>query len=550
MSDARAVPRYVVLGGCAVAAVGLAGWMMQTPPESSAAVVTLNAAATTTVDQPVQSDRVAALFANQCAMCHGPTGAGDGPAAYLLSPRPRDFTTGIFRFKSTLEPQPPTLDDLTRTISNGIARTGMPGFGGVLTDAEVAALAEYVLKLGGITPDAAAAVPISIPKRPNFDDAFVEAGRRVYVTMGCGLCHGETGRGDGPSSSTLVDANGYPLPPADFTTGVFKAGSTPEDLYRTLMVGVPGTPMPSYKDALEANIPIEGVGTETDRAWAIVAYLESLQQPREREGVRSDAVIHANRASFDSLLSDPFRSAWDSQSWTPISVQPLWQRKVAARAVEVRAFRDDRRVMICLEWPDPTFDAEETMSRATDGSALMFSLSNEPVSLTMGLLGSGSQEPLVNLWHWKASRQVDADEGRRRDGLDDADPSADLYMFKSGDPVAGGLEEHDETFITAAAVGNVAADPRLMLRPVLESNAAGFSTMTPQPVEQQHVEGRGEWSDGKWRVVFVRDLEGGEDDADFGIRRVPFCIAIWDGSASDRNGTKLISGWHWLELDE
>ncbi len=39
------------------------------------------------------ADRVAAtnLFTERCAPCHGPNGAGDGPAAKALDPRPRNF---------------------------------------------------------------------------------------------------------------------------------------------------------------------------------------------------------------------------------------------------------------------------------------------------------------------------------------------------------------------------------------------------------------------------------------------------------------------------
>src|SRR5262245_45799970 len=58
------------------------------------------------------------IFARQCAPCHGATGAGDGMAAYLLYPKPRNFRKGPFRFVSTWEGVP-TDDDLFRTISRG-----------------------------------------------------------------------------------------------------------------------------------------------------------------------------------------------------------------------------------------------------------------------------------------------------------------------------------------------------------------------------------------------------------------------------------------------
>src|SRR5262245_40951637 len=61
-------------------------------------------------DQPL-GERV---YAQRCAVCHGPDGRGNGPAAPSMIPRPRDFTLGLFKYKSTLRNDPPTDDDLRR----------------------------------------------------------------------------------------------------------------------------------------------------------------------------------------------------------------------------------------------------------------------------------------------------------------------------------------------------------------------------------------------------------------------------------------------------
>ena len=53
----------------------------------------------------------AQLFNRHCAACHGPKGDGQGPAAYLLSPKPRDFTSGTYKFRSTPSGSPPTDGD-------------------------------------------------------------------------------------------------------------------------------------------------------------------------------------------------------------------------------------------------------------------------------------------------------------------------------------------------------------------------------------------------------------------------------------------------------
>src|SRR3989337_2257533 len=56
----------------------------------------------------------------RCSFCHGLTGAGDGPAADSLDPRPRDFTAGTYKFRTTQSGGLPTDEDLFRTTSRGL----------------------------------------------------------------------------------------------------------------------------------------------------------------------------------------------------------------------------------------------------------------------------------------------------------------------------------------------------------------------------------------------------------------------------------------------
>ena len=82
--------------------------------------------------------------------------------------------------------------------------------------------------------------------------------------------------------------------------------------------------------------------------------------------------------------------------------------------------------------------------------------------------------------------------------------------------------------------------------PVEELNAEGFGTVTPQPSENQNVDGKGEWKNGVWTVVFLRDMpKTGKWDVDFAQRIDPALVAfaVWDGVKEDRNGRKVISVW-------
>ncbi len=83
------------------------------------------------------------LYREHCVHCHGVTGNGRGPTASFSNPYPRDFTRGAFKFKSTPSLNPPTHDDLTRILRNGVAGTAMPSFK-LLDGDEVESLVQYV----------------------------------------------------------------------------------------------------------------------------------------------------------------------------------------------------------------------------------------------------------------------------------------------------------------------------------------------------------------------------------------------------------------------
>lgn len=83
-----------------------------------------------------------AVFAANCATCHGDGGRGDGPAAVGLEPPPADLTDGVWTTGDG------SLQAITNTIEHGSPGTAMIGWKGTLTDAEIAAAAAWVQQLG------------------------------------------------------------------------------------------------------------------------------------------------------------------------------------------------------------------------------------------------------------------------------------------------------------------------------------------------------------------------------------------------------------------
>lgn len=84
----------------------------------------------------------AAVFAANCATCHGERGLGNGPAATGLEPPPADLTDAAWTTGDG------SLQAVTNTVEHGSPGTAMIGWKGTLTDAEIAAVASYVKELG------------------------------------------------------------------------------------------------------------------------------------------------------------------------------------------------------------------------------------------------------------------------------------------------------------------------------------------------------------------------------------------------------------------
>jgi cytochrome c oxidase cbb3-type subunit 2 len=208
-----------------------------------------------------------------CATCHGAAGNGAGPtAARYGSPLPRDFTLGTYKFRSTASGKLPLRKDLVRTVSRGLKGTVMPAWQDVLSPADIDAVIRYVEEFSprfAEVPESERGA-LDVPPAPASTQVSVARGGEVYRQMGCANCHGQKGYGDGPAAPSLRDDQARPIRPLDFTRGLYKGGSTPEDVYRTFVTGIDGTPMPSYGDSLP---------DEADR-WALVHYVRSLSRPR------------------------------------------------------------------------------------------------------------------------------------------------------------------------------------------------------------------------------------------------------------------------------
>ena len=245
-------------------------------------------------------------YEEHCIGCHGAKGDGNGLAATFLFPRPRDFTIGVFKFRSTPSGSLPTDGDLFRTITRGVRWTAMPTWHEV-PDKERLAVITYIKTFSTRWKEEKPEPPLVLPPPPPATPELLARGKQLYVKAKCWECHGDAGRGDGPSADQLKDDFKFPIRPADFTKGQFKGGSHVTDIYRTMTLGLDGTPMPSFADSMndEERWAISYFVLSFS-AWADPLTGQKLQlSPQTKASLNSPDV----RADHPRLALDPERES-------------------------------------------------------------------------------------------------------------------------------------------------------------------------------------------------------------------------------------------------
>ena len=229
------------------------------------------------------------IYDARCSTCHGVDGKGAGIAAAFLNPRPRNFTSGKFKFRTTESGSIPTDADLERTIRNGLHGTSMPDWKDFLSSDSLRLVIAYIKSFSPrFVQEQPKIVAVGSPIPSSLSS--VAAGKKVFDRLECASCHGSDGAGKDAIATDLVDDWGNEIAASNLTEPwTFRDGSAPQNIYLRIRTGIDGSPMPSYK------------GSANDQEmWNLSNYIVSLARKPVWKMNASEVAQYYTRLSQES----------------------------------------------------------------------------------------------------------------------------------------------------------------------------------------------------------------------------------------------------------
>jgi mono/diheme cytochrome c family protein len=467
------------------------------------------------------------LYVRYCSQCHGEKGDGAGYATPHLLPRPRDFTQAKFKVRTTGSGALPTHQDLVNIIRVGMPYTSMPAWP-ELPDQEISDLAYY---LTTFSPDFSnpetVPQPLSFPGAPASTNESIELGKKLYVDTGCVKCHGNLGRGDGPSAPTLTDDLGQPIRAADLTQSwTFRGGSSREDVFRTMTTGLNGTPMPSFVDSLS-----------TEQRWAITDYIASLsgsggpgytnlvvarpvQDPIDlAKGAESFAAAPVARFPILGQITEPGRSFHPPT--ISVAVQAVYDAESIAILVRWNDMSPEKAGKNGPEIPVPPEEEESAPGGAKPTEENPFGDAEVPAQTAADPFADPVPAVPASEFSDAVAIQVPsvAPTGARKPYFifGDAQNPVDLWFFD--------LARSEPLQLTGRGSADISAN------------------------DTGDVTGVASYDQGEWSVIFKRPLTASSGAPFSPGRFMPLAFSVWDGFSRERGNRRGLTVWYSLYLE-
>jgi mono/diheme cytochrome c family protein len=322
------------------------------------------------------------VYFTKCVWCHGVDGAGDGPGADRLWPRPRNFNQGTFKIRHTASGELPLFDarkpvpgqnDLFETVTHGLPGSAMPSWEGILTDEQRLQVLSFVTtqlvkdrKFTDKQSESQTILQMADLKPKAATEESIKRGSELIVERKCIECHGVEGRGDG-NAFNLKDDWGFSIQPADWHKCWNFRGSRQDpynvrNIFRTFSTGVNGTPMPSFAD-----------NTTVDERWDIANFVNSLcEHDAEGKPLPIDPLTDKPKINFvvpakvveGEISADIENEMWKTTSrrYVAMGGQITHKPRNFVNRIDdiwVSALYNDKHVVYLLEWDDRTKSVAE-----------------------------------------------------------------------------------------------------------------------------------------------------------------------------------------------
>jgi len=494
------------------------------------------------------------VYFTKCVWCHGVDGAGDGPSADRLWPRPRNFNQGTFKIRHTASGELPLFDakkpvpgqnDLFETVTHGLPGSAMPPWEGILTEEQRLQVLSFVTtqlvkdrKFTDKQSESQTILQMGDLKPIPATEESLKKGAELIVEKKCVECHGADGRGDG-NAFNLKDDWGFSIQPANWHKCWNFRGSRQDpynvkNIFRTFSTGVNGTPMPSFAD-----------NTTVEERWHIANWVNSLCE-READGspLSIDPLTDKPKVNFvlssgvieGEISADPENEMWTKRARRIIAmggqithkprnfvnrIDDIWMKSVYNDTHIAFMFQwDDRTKSVAegkLLWRPTSFNMDimvQDLKSVVEGSIAMhqnnYTVYNDAVAMQTAvkwkelpapikpryLFGSNEEYP-VDIMKWEADGSLRAFKGT---GWDKDFEERDSYE---------------------------------------ESSKILFS----------------EWKNGRWTVIIQRPMGNNKDqiydeDTFFEMGQyIPTVFFAWDGHNGDAGRKMAVSAFYYTFLE-
>jgi mono/diheme cytochrome c family protein len=466
------------------------------------------------------------LYLKYCSQCHGEKGDGQGYATSHLFPKPRDFTTGRYKIRTTPNGSLPTHQDLVNIIRRGMPYTSMPAWP-TLSDQDVSNLAYFLTTFSAdFTSPERIPQAAELPSGPAATADSIALGKKLYEETGCLKCHGNLGLGDGPSAPTLVDDFGQPIRAANLAhRWTFRGGSSREDIFRTMSTGFNGTPMPSFTDSLS-----------TEQRWAITDFIVSLGA--DTPGYTNLVVAKPSLDPIDVTKGAAiFASA-------PVARLPIIGQIIEpprafyppTTSVTVQAIYDTESIALLVRWHD--MSAEKT---GTNGPTLAVPAEEEEGTASGS---TASESPFGDL---EAAEPAAADPfAEPATAAAAASEFSDAVSIQI--PTAVPTSARKPYFIFGDAQNPVDLWFFDLARPEpLQFTGRGSADVAPN--DTGDLTGVASYDQGEWSVIFKRPLRASSGAPFAPGQFLPIAFSVWDGFSRERGNRRGLTAWYSIYVE-